>query len=461
MIRCMIVVLLCVLGSHIQAAESKLTVGFADADVTPDMKKPVYIAGFGMGRQAVGVHDPIMCRCVVLDDGESKIAICSIDLVGLFLPEVERIRKQLSDFDYVLVSCTHNHEGPDTIGLWGGSPFQSGVDPDYLDMLVKQAVDTIIKADSSRVAVHGKIGLASDGNLLSDSRKPIVKHDELVALQFLDANEKPAGIVVQWNCHPETLGSSKLLSGDFVPATVKHLQTKYNCPVVYLTGTVGGLLSALSVEVRDSDGNLLARNSFEKTERYGELVGMLADKALSQATDIPLTPFAIHRRTILIPVENGLYRIAKQFGILRRKMYLWNGRSDEKRPTEATDASKSVAVQTEVGYLQLGKLEIACIPGEIYSELVLDKVENPAQPGADYSDAAIEPAIYPLMGKHKMIIGLANDELGYFIPKRQWDALPPYCYDRKESQYGEINSVGPEASMIICKTFRDLVSESK
>ena len=25
-----------------------------------------------------------------------------------------------------------------------------------------------------------------------------------------------------------------------------------------------------------------------------------------------------------------------------------------------------------------------------------------------------------------MIIGLANDELGYIIPKRQWDEKPPF-----------------------------------
>ena len=325
--------LLGLLTSTVQAAEPHLTVGFADADVTPDFKNPVYMAGFGMGRQATGVHDPIMFRCIVLDDGKAKIALCSVDLVGLFLPEVERIRKQLPDFNYVLVSSTHNHEGPDTLGLWGASPFQSGVDPDYIDMLVKRAVATVQQADKDRVAVHCKIGKASDAELVHDSRKPIVKHDELVALQFLDAMDKTVGIVVQWNCHPETVGSkNQQLTGDFIPATVKHLNTKHNCPVVYLTGTVGGLLSALSLPIRDTEGNLLARNSWEKTERYGELIGMLADKALSQSTDIALTPFVINRKKVLIPVANGLYRIAKQFGILRRKMYVWDGKSDVAQP---------------------------------------------------------------------------------------------------------------------------------
>ena len=60
--------------------------------------------------------------------------------------------------------------------------------------------------------------------------------------------------------------------------------------------------------------------------------------------------------------------------------------------------------KTEVGYLKLGDLEVAVIPGEIYPELVLGKVQDPADPGADFPDAPVEPAIYAQMkGKHRMI----------------------------------------------------------
>ena len=110
-----------------------LDFGIAEVDVTPEVgKKPVYLAGFGQNRKATKVHDPIMVRAVVLADGAQKIALVSADVVGLFLPSVERVRAELPGFKYVLVSATHNHEGPDTLGLWGASPFTSGVDPDYL-----------------------------------------------------------------------------------------------------------------------------------------------------------------------------------------------------------------------------------------------------------------------------------------------------------------------------------------
>jgi len=57
-----------------------------------------------------------------------------------------------------------------------------------------------------------------------------------------------------------------------------------------------------------------------------------------------------------------------------------------------------------------------------------------------------------------MIIGLGNDELGYILPKRQWDEKPPFCYGLKKAPYGEVNSLGPDTAPIICETFRKLVA---
>ena len=51
-----------------------------------------------------------------------------------------------------------------------------------------------------------------------------------------------------------------------------------------------------------------------------------------------------------------------------------------------------------------------------------------------------------MKGKLNMIIGLANDEIGYIVPKSQWDTKPPYAYDREKPQYGEFNSFGPEVA---------------
>jgi hypothetical protein len=446
------------------APPAGLEAGFAETDITPkvDGKKPVYIAGFGKNRPATGVNDPLLARAVVLAHGKQKIALVSVDLVGLFLGNVEKARARLPGFTYVLVSSTHNHEGPDTLGLWGPGLLVSGVDPAYLTLVENQIVKAVQAADAARKPVSARIGTARAPELLHDNRKPIVKHDELVALSFHEPkSKKHTGLVVQWNCHPECLGSRNTkISADHVGYTLKYLRDKYRCPVVYLSGTVGGLMTSLNVPVKSKAGKALEDGTFEKTKRYGELVGELAEKALKGAKNVRLTPIQVRQKTIYLPMVNRMYLVAQQVGVVDREGYTWEGDPYKKgKMARKLDAKKKYAIQTEIGYLRLGELDVAAIPGEIYPELVLDKVVNPAEPGADFPDAPIEPAIYKQMpGPHRMLIGLANDEIGYIIPKRQWDEKPPYCYGLKRPQYGEQNSLGPDTAPLLCKAFAELVA---
>jgi hypothetical protein len=92
---------------------------------------PVFLAGFGDDRQATGYNDRLWARGVVMDGAGGRIAIVSVDLVGYFNSEVATIRSLVdpdSGVDYITVSSTHQHEGPDTLGIWGPDPLTSGVD---------------------------------------------------------------------------------------------------------------------------------------------------------------------------------------------------------------------------------------------------------------------------------------------------------------------------------------------
>jgi hypothetical protein len=138
---------------------------------------------------------------------------------------------------------------------------------------------------------------------------------------------------------------------------------------------------------------------------------------------------------------------------------VWAGDPYKAEPAgDLASEKRPLCVRTEVAWLRLGELDVAAIPGEIYPELVLDKVQDPPDPGADFPDAPVEPAIYKqLRGPHRLLVGLANDEIGYILPKRQWDEKPPFCYGRQKAQYGEANSVGPETGPIVCRAFKELV----
>lgn len=441
------------------AADTQLRVAFGEVDVSPklDPAKPVYMAGFGHNRKATAIHDPIMARAIVLDDGKAKIALVSVDVVGLFLPFVETIREQLPEFKYVLVSSTHNHEGPDTVGLWGSSPFVCGVDDEYMKSMREKIVAMVKEAAGKLQPAQPRIGRKNIPELLHDGREPQVLHDELVVLEFRK-DAKLIGLVVQWNCHPETLGSKNTeISSDYVAATVARLKKEYGCPIVYLTGTVGGLMTSLNVPIKDAAGKEWKDGTFEKTNLYGEKLAEKAIECMKASEELKLAPFEVRTRSFLLPVDNPLYRAGWKMNVLRRSMFSWSGDPYEKDPKTSTDINKPTACRTEIGYLKLGDLEVAAIPGEIYPELVLGKIQDPVDPGADFKDAPKEPHIHGVtQAKFRMIVGLANDEIGYIIPKRQWDEKEPFCYGRNKSQYGEVNSLGAETAPILMKVYSEL-----
>ena len=89
--------------------------------------------------------------------------------------------------------------------------------------------------------------------------------------------------------------------------------------------------------------------------------------------------------------------------------------------------------KTEIDAFRLGPIEMLCIPGEVYPEIVDGGVESPE--GADYPGEPIEvPPLRPQMkGELNLVFGLANDEIGYILPKTQWDTKSPFTYGRDKA----------------------------
>jgi hypothetical protein len=448
------------------ADQAPVQVAFGHVDITPKLsqKRRAYLAGFGMNRRATGVHDPLFARGLVLKIGGEKIALVCVDLIGLQYPVVKQIRAALPDYKYVMVSSTHNHEGPDVIGIWGSSPFQCGVDNRYLGEIVHKVVGMLRETEKRLAPTAAHYGTAADESLLGDSRLPKVYDGVLRVVRFdRPGQTEPAGVLVQWNCHPEALGSrNKLITADFPAATIAMLEARYHCPVAYFSGAIGGLMAPPDHTIKNTRGEELQEGDYAYAERYGQLVGELAAKAIDSAKPLDLSSIAISAKPVAIPLENTLYKVAKAIGVLRRDGRVWTGDPDKLGDPIPPGKGGAVAqaVETEVAYLRLGELHIACIPGELYPELVYGKFQDPVDPAADHPKAALEtPVMKILPGEKTLLIGLANDEIGYIIPKRQWDQNAPFCYGREKSQYGEINSCGSEVAPILMQSLADRVRE--
>ncbi len=458
---------------HVDAARSTaeprpFRAGFGRANITPAIggtHPPVWIAGFDQGRAATGVHDDLFVVATVLDDGHSRLGIVAVDSIGIFHDDIVRIRERLPadlKLDYTVVCATHNHSTPDLMGLWGPTPFQSGVNPAYREKVLNAAAsaleDAVKSLTPARMSLY-EVKVDPEG-LVKDTRKPEVYDADLRLMLFLNAtNETVLGSVVGWGNHPETPWSENtLLTADFCGVIRDALERGilYGGQVrqpglggihVFVNGAVGGLMTTHpSTTVRDVFLNEDFKTpSHEKTRALGNnLSKRLLDRVASQPSP-PSThvPIGIQARTLELPIGNHGFLLAGLVGLLDR------------------GHSHAQAFRTEVAFLQIGDAAVACIPGEIYPEIVNGGVVR--APGGDFDIEPLEvPPIRDLMpGKVKFLFGLANDEIGYIIPKSEWDVKPPHLYGARNAPYGEVNSVGPETAYILHSAIRELIAAAR
>ncbi len=471
---------LCV--AALPAGAAALRAGAAKATITPDVKAgPVYMAGFGNNRVATGVHDDLYARCLALAAGDQTLALCSVDLIGLFYDDVLKVREMLKakapQVTWLVVASTHDHEGPDTLGLWGPDPFHSGMDEKYMDWLDARIADTAARAVAE--LRPAKMTLARDDHpllalLQDDSRPPYVKDPYLFVMRLASPDGQPIATLANWSDHPETLGGKNTeITADYPHWLCDTIESHGGGTAIFFDGSIGGLLSTLGSQVSLQDpqtGAIAQDNTWRKAELTGQTLGTLVERALGSGTAANVDTIVVRHKVIYAPMMNDHFRVAGAANLYKgRKPLYTDGKLDP------SSAEKEFAgygklkymtghdLQTEVDYIQLREgdrllAEITTVPGEIYPELVNGGITR--YPGADFPDALFEPTLRAhLKSSYQFIFGLANDELGYIIPKCEWDNEPPWLAGRKDRWYGEINSTGPETAGAVTRTLVELIEQ--
>jgi gluconolactonase len=442
-------------------ASGGIVAGAAKLAITPDPKgMKVYLAGFGNNRVATGVHDDIWARGLVIGDGKKTIAIVGLDLIGLFWDDVQRIREKAREegiaVDYILVSSTHNHEGPDTLGLWGPSPIQSGINTGYQEFVISTAVRVLKEAISRLKPARIKV-VEVDGpelyDLMNDGRIPIVKDPSVRAMMFVGEDGDTISVLINWSNHPEALGGSNTyITSDYVGYLRDEVEGLLGGTALFLVGAIGGLMTPLGdLPLEDPEtGGPPPKDSFRKAELLGKRVAGITARALSAKAEYDdVSSIEVLSKRISVPVSNVRFRLAEMAGVFKGRRKL------------VREKDGSVSVESEVCVIRFSgkggiEAEFIGIPGEIYPELVRGGITRYS--GADFPDAPFEPIISRYAkGKVCFYIGLANDEIGYIVPKAEWDEKPPWLNNREDAPYGEVNSVGPDAASATCSALVELL----
>lgn len=377
----------CILDSYKEKRKleqnPKFMAGASKAKITPE--KPVCLAGFNTSRKSEGVHDDLYAKCVVLDDGQTTVGLVSLDLIGLFHDDVEKIRKRISEKygDSIIIASTHTHSGPDTIGYFS---IPSGVDEEYMDGLEKKVEECVNNAIKSME--HAKLELASikaPSNISKNIRVEGYKDDELSVIKINGLEGKTLATIINYAAHPEILErENKLVSADFVGYLSSKVEEKLGGTAIFLNGALGGMITP-RVEGHD----------FKDAEKTGLKLYETVLNALEKSEIVHNPKISLKQKKFKLYVDNWKFLLLRKLSIIRRKEY------------------EPKHIMTEVNLIRIGPAELVTIPGEAFPSI-----------GFWVKDQMNE--------KYKFVIGLGNDEIGYIMTRKEFkDKL--YSYEQSMS----------------------------
>ncbi len=404
----------------------------------------IYLAGFGNNRLATGKHDDLWARALVLESGPTKLALVSIDVIGYYsranyygLSEIQKLIDRKLGLTEILISSTHSHEGPDTIGAWGVNRLTDGKYPRYLRFLDRQIATAVTRAAKSLVPVHMKAGVTDPRTSSSiagmqtrtGGRPPHFFDEELRVMQFIgqrgDLKDKTVATLINWNTHPESMeDQNTILTSDFPNAVRQSVESQFGGISLYFSGDLG------AVEIIGDTGTSKSQRTafdgknfplagkdkreaftFARTEAIGRDVARAASDALAQAEWVPVTAIDVKKAELHVPMDNKGYALLARMGVF-----------DMMQASQEGDLPE---LRTRVYAISLGQVQIVTTPGELFPEVFygVEKHRRSDCPQADTGRAA-EPSVRDRMtAKYKFVLGLCPDEFGYLVPG--YDFMPP------------------------------------
>lgn len=506
----------------------------------------IWMGGFDNGRAANGIDEasPLVATAMVISKGFEFTVIVTLDSIGNVSTHLNGLRQRIADelgldgssivspdVQHIIVSSLHDHQAPDTLGLWGptaftlptvqaavsagllseddlgpfgGVPARIGINFPYRNWVDDQAVRAVQQAveDLRRAEIRVATATApmrpdaevlnpdaadqtesfvverSDEFLMTDIRWPYIRDPEILAFQAVDTDSgNPIATLVNWTNHVEAMGSeTNLLSADYAGYLRQRLETVFGGTGIYIVGTVGGLQTPLRdsfVPIVDADGNLhrtdgstvpfadlyapvfagtgtvaavvselaataqrSTNSSPQKAASLGRIVAEVAIGALQHVEPFDPVAFQVRAREVLVPIENPGFILLAQLGGLEGREVLVKGETDPGFVSDRPDqCGLSGCIRETITLVDFGDFQFLTTPGELLPEYTIGRPRvgvpqdrelrfvRKAGDGSILDDFGVNE-FRPITGLRTLrpgrplfIFGLAQSELGYFIPQ--------------------------------------------
>lgn len=419
-------------------------------DITPE-KFPISSNGQLTDRQVTAVHDPLHARCLVLDDGRTKIAIVICDSCMIprkVFDDAKRLAALKAEIptSRMLMAATHTHTA-----VTVGGVFQSEPDLDYQKFLVERIAEGIAKANANLQPARLGVGVGNDPTqvfnrrwLLKDGKfgedpfgnstdrakmnpgnhpdktKPAGPIDPQIGLLSLQTpSGQPLAVLANYSLHYVGGVGGNVLSadyfGEFANRIARRLDaTKVDPPFVGImsngtSGDINNVNYALKTRPR--------REPFEQISIVAESVAENAHKALREMKYEENPTITMMEKEIVLgvrrPSEKDVARAKELLAAAGDGPYKTLPEVYARETLLMTKYPATVTVKLQA--IRIGSLGIAAIPCETFVETGLAiKKHSPMKP--------------------TFTIELANGYNGY-LPTPEQHALGGYETWRARSSY--------------------------
>jgi len=395
----------------IKENETNVEANVAVKKLTPPLEMGYTLGGYGarMSKPAEGVHDDIWAKALVLNDGQKKYAIVTLDILGLppnVKPQViEKLNQEGWTEENIMLLPSHSHTSLEMFALndknvFGLAPI--GIfQPQLLEFVVLSLVDLIKSADQNLKPV--KIGTHSkEIEGLNRNRRGAPFLDKTLTVTRIDhINGKPMTVLVNWTGHPTIMDEDDMLVSGGWPGSLQR----------ELEGWIGQGVVAMFYNGSEGDQSVIAKGAgshFEKAERYGRTMANNAFDLYSIIDPSENIQFNFGHKIIPLPEREAhpdfMDTGGKEYGLDEEKIDIL--------------LNQIFPVQTSIGACRLGDLLIVGAPGEMIAELGLNVK-------AQLKTSGIK---CPAIG------GLANQWISYILSENEYHKSG---YESSVSFYGK------------------------
>ena len=393
-----------------------LKAGFGRTDVTPELG--VRLGGYGVEeRPAEEIFDNLHASTMVLEQGNIKTVIISLDWICIEEEVVEQIRSNINKRtgitkEHISICAIHSHSVPNTINYWGWGTSEQG----YIDSVlpeISRSVDLALK-DLQEV----EIGITTTQSLVGVNRRGIDENNgfdfsgdpngsfdmTMTVIHFKNKCTN-SGFIVHYGAHGTAMGDNRLVSRDWSGIMKDRIESQFNAPVLFLNGAIGDV----GPRTNKYNGNVFSAGQGDGIESVREVGYRAATDALRALVSIKEWRNDL-KLNVLVEDIFLPYAPLELLEEAKAAKAEWESRKDEfgipmceyMHACSVIEAHKKALVEgrsfTQT-IIQIGSVAIVPIPGEIFSSISLrTRLQSPFQ--------------------YTLCCNVSNGTLGYF-PSRE------------------------------------------